>query len=378
MKSGEKKAEDILTGNITPGDQVSPRQQEIASGIQTVLKYAGTEKLTSQEKQLLWNSIERRTQGLSKSLYTVWVKVAAVVLLVLGIGLWQYAERSGNKQHVVQTADTIKPGGNRALLTLSDGTRIALNDLKDGVVKHEKGVRIIKVKGQVKYEIIPEEINEPATYNTITTPLGGQFSVKLPDGTQVWLNASSSLRYPTRFSANNRTVNLQGEGYFEVAKDKFRPFRVETSRQTIEVLGTHFNVQAYTNEEITRTTLIEGSVKVLVTEAGNHSSFLLKPGQQANLGKTMSIAATDTVEAISWKNGRFYFNSSTLPEVMRQLERWYNVEVDYTQAPAIHFNGVISRYADLGSVLNMLEFTGGIKFEVHNRKIRIINPINNP
>jgi transmembrane sensor len=207
-------------------------------------------------------------------------------------------------------------------------------------------------------------------YNTISTPRGGQFEVALPDGTKVWLNAASSLRFPTAFTGKERDVELTGEAYFEVAKNKDLPFHVTSAGQVIEVLGTHFNINAYTDEKSIKTTLFEGSVRV----AKNLKSAMLKPGEQSIVSNddanTIRIADdVDADEVLAWKNGKFYFNDADVETVMRQVSRWYDVDIEYKgKSSADRFTGNFTRDLNLSKTLKLLEFTG-INFKIEGRKI---------
>jgi len=262
------------------------------------------------------------------------------------------------------------PGGNKAFLTLGDGTRIELDSTANGTLALQGSTSIVKQNdGQIVYDANNNKTNE-ALYNTLATPRGGQYKITLADGTKVWLNASSSLRYPAAFTGKERKVEISGEAYFEVAKDVRKPFKVQLNQMEIEILGTHFNINGYDNEDAVRTTLLEGRVKV---NAVNNTSYL-KPGQQARLGKTGDIKIADNIdleETVAWKDGNFQFDNSDISNVMRQLERWYDVEVEYTGTINKHFSGTISRNVRLSKVLEMLQQTGEVKFIVSGTKITV-------
>jgi transmembrane sensor len=297
---------------------------------------------------------------------------AAVVLLLVGLfRLWRtYRSESAVQPPVVVVA----PGGNRAVLTLAGGQKIILDSAASGVLAEQGNTHVQKLgDGQLAYEAGKKGGNTPTAplYNTLTTPRGGQYQLTLPDGTKVWLNAASSLTYPTAFTGGNRTVEMTGEAYFEVAHDKKRPFMVKAGGQTIQDIGTHFNVNAYMDEPAQVTTLLEGAVSV-----GGHP---LRPGEKATVtgvtaaGKTGTGAKTatgagdivisqgDPDEAIAWKNGLFHFTDAGLQTVMRQLSRWYNVDVTYEgNIPPRQFTGMIGRSLTLNQVL-----TGLAKERVH-------------
>jgi transmembrane sensor len=299
--------------------------------------------------------------------------VAAMILLTLSIGV---ALMQGKRiQETAQSSfkQDVDPGGNHASITLADGRTIELSDDKEGVViengklTYTDGVEV--AMGQTG-----------SLYSTITTPIGGQYQVVLSDGTKVWLNAASSIKYPSKFSKDERRVELTGEAYFEVSQiksvpssNKKIPFIIKTTNQEVEVLGTHFNINAYLDEHSTRTTLLEGSVRVFY---GRNASVLLKPNQQSIItpGSTPAIVnSIDPSSAIAWKNGIFNFQDKTLDEVMRQLARWYNLEIVYEGAvPQMEFFGKIRRNNKLSEVLHILE-SAGIHFRVENERRLIIS-----
>jgi len=298
---------------------------------------------------------------------------AAVAIVIIGLGLFFYTNRTSKQADVNKTAFDIKPGGNKAFLTLADGKRLTLTDVKNGEVAQQHGVKITKAAdGQLIYTVssISNE-NNKNIYNTIETPKGGTYQVRLPDGTKVWLNAASTLKYPVSFipSQARRVLLLGGEAYFEVAKDKKHPFIVQTDRQEVRVLGTHFNVNSYSDEKSDKTTLLEGSVKVITL---NGSSKTLIPGQQSQITKTniSVIENIDLEDVTSWKNGYFKFNEG-LESIMNKVSRWYDMDIVYQTKPNNEavFNGKISRNRSLKELLNMLEFVGDVHFKIEGRRI---------
>lgn len=307
---------------------------------------------------------------------------AAVLLIALSSGLFFYFNRSTSVPALLVKQD-IPAGGNKAYLTLADGKRIALNDAANGQLAKETGVAISKsADGQLVYTLSDQSTNERTqpVYNKIETPKGGQYQIVLPDGTKVWLNSASSLRFPAMFTnVKTREVVLNGEAYFEVAHNKKQPFVVKTDRQELTVLGTHFNLSSYAGEEVTKTTLLQGAV--LINRLGNvinpiegKDFVVLKPGQQATLRKTIQTGPADIEMATAWKDGNFLFNELDLKSILQQLSRWYNVEVDYSHVPENRFFTVfISRSVNLSKVLEMLEITGGIQFEIDKKTIKVIN-----
>ncbi|MNX49198.1 fec operon regulator FecR [compost metagenome] len=251
----------------------------------------------------------------------------------------------------------LSPGMQGAILTLANGKQVSLDDMKNGEVEIQSGVKAKLVNGALSYE----QATGTSVYNTVNTPKRRQYQLILPDGTKVWLNSASSIRFPTRFASVERIVEVNGEAYFEVAKNKSVPFRIITKNKfEVVVLGTHFNINSYENEENTSTTLLEGEVRVEF----RNKSVLLKPGQRAQVSqvKNKSNSGIETVDdvdlekTIAWKNGIFDFDGMELKEVMRQLERWYDIEVEYEgPTPKRQFFGEISRKENLSDVLMALE-----------------------
>lgn len=310
---------------------------------------------------------------------SIWprVAVAASIVLLLGTGIF-YFSKSEKEQNIQVAAKPLEiaPGGNRGILTLSNGKQIILSDLsaKDTIAQEgDQDEVTIKMdaNGVITYVINPNVAGSKAddnSFNTLSTPTGGQYNIVLADGTKVYLNAVSSIKYPTQFNGNQRIVELEGEAYFEVAKDKSKPFIVKSDKQSIEVLGTHFNVHAYDNESIVKTTLLEGSVAV----SSKNQKAILKPGQQSNVSDNttkITVKDVDTEAAIAWKNGRFKFDDADLKSVMKQLERWYGIKVEYRgDVSDVRFNGGTFRNKNLSEVLKVLELSN-IKFKVEGKTI---------
>jgi len=266
----------------------------------------------------------------------------------------------------------LPPGSNKAILILSDGSSIALTNAKKGELANDKGVTINKkANGQITYTrdgvSTKQQVN---AFNTVITPRGGQYQLVLSDGTKVWLNSASSLKYPVTFIGNKREIELSGEAYFEVAHNQHKPFRVISNGQVVEVLGTHFNVNAYSDEPAVKTTLLEGSVKVL----SNGIIKTIKPNEQVQImDGSMSIVQVDVTEAIAWKNGFFYFKDDDIKSVMRQLARWYNVDIKYEgQISQREFSGEISKNIDASKLLDILSLEK-INYQIENKTI-IIKP----
>jgi transmembrane sensor len=302
--------------------------------------------------------------------------VAASIIIALSAGIYYFNASyfANTPSRIANTSKDILPGKNKAVLTLANGETLQLSDNKAGVVIDSKkltyndGTDVASSKqAQLGNGIAPG--NEVK----LSTPRGGTYQVELPDGTRVWLNAASSLKFPVQFSKKERRVLLNGEAYFEVAKNKQHPFVVETSKQEVKVLGTHFNITGYAEDAATKTTLLEGAVRV--TDLGGKSSIkdvVLNPGQQSVVaGKQLKVFEVDTEEAVAWKNGTFIFTGQTLNEIMKQVERWYDVEVVFennelkTQA----FRGTVSRFKNISQLLEVLESTGSVHFRVEGRRV---------
>lgn len=296
--------------------------------------------------------------------------MAAAAIAVLALGAWMFLSRKQEPAVIVQQqANDALPGTSKAVLTLADGTTIPLDSGGNQLIS-QQGAAIRQTGGLLEYQ--PQQAGAQPVYNILKTPRGGQFRIVLPDGSAVWLNAESSLRFPVAFTGAERRVEMTGEAYFEVRSDAAKPFRVQVTPQTeVAVLGTHFNINAYTNEPGISTTLLEGAVQVT---AGS-GSRRLSPGQQAtvnSVGQIIVLQNADTEEATGWKNEIFYFRDADIQSVMRQLERWYDVEVEYRgRVPSRRFQGEIQRNLKLSDVLEGLRSTG-IGFSIEGKKIIVM------
>jgi transmembrane sensor len=298
------------------------------------------------------------------------IAVAASILVVMGTGtfvLFQIRHQSSLALASKQSADK-SPGKTGAILTLSNGSKIVLDSVGNGLLANQNNTAVSKRNGGLVYSA---GSGAKTVYNTMATPRAREYNLELSDGTKVWLNASSSITFPTSFASNERKVVLTGEAYFEVAKDKDRPFRVLVNDMQVNVLGTHFNVNAYDDEDAVSTTLLEGSV--LLTEKGR--KVLLKPGQQAQREKSGSTVVKDNVnldEVMGWKNGVFYFENASLKSVLRQLSRWYDVDVVFEKdVPSRTFEGEIQRNLQLSQVLKILE-RNKVRFEIDGKILRVM------
>ncbi|MDB5061532.1 MAG: hypothetical protein JWP67_1375 [Mucilaginibacter sp.] len=309
-----------------------------------------------------------------------WIAVAATVLLFTVIGSYFYSYKKVVKQQVAQNhvfKNDIQQGRNKAILTLGNGKKIVLDDAKNGQLAVEGNVAITKnVDGQIIYDAADQTSTATATaeiaYNTIATPKGGQYQVRLPDGSWVWLDAASSITFPSTFTGDKRRVQLAGEAYFEVAKDPAKPFLVNVDeKQQIEVLGTHFNVQAYPDDHDIKTTLLEGSVKLLY----RNKQAILKPGQMAvnDPDQSLLIKPADIYEVMAWKNNMFVFNNENIKSIMKRLSRWYDVDVVFEgNVEKVNFFGNYSRSKSLVNLLKDIELTEKVHFKIKGRRVTII------
>ena len=328
----------------------------------------------------LFRKIRARTARPVKHMQQRWL-TAAAALILFSVAAWLlFNGRSTHRSLAATTsakqppAADITPGGNKATLTLADNTTIDLDAAKVGVLGQQGNTQLIKHKdGQLSLRAAgPKATAVTMTYNLLTTPRGGQYQLVLPDGSKVWLNAASRLKFPTSFGGKERLVELQGEAYFEIARNPSMPFKVSLmgdQHAHIEVLGTHFDVKAYADEPAIHATLLEGSVRVRRGE----TATLLQPGQEArwNSSTDLKVTTADVEETIAWKNGLFKFNEATIEEVMRQLSRWYDVEVVYVNGiPNDLFRGEIYRNVSVSKVLKVLE-ASGVHFTVEGKKILV-------
>ena len=304
------------------------------------------------------------------------IAIAASIIGVLLVSFFLLNDKIGKKEIAKSEIDQqrfkndVLPGGDKATLTLADGSTIVLDDAQNGTLAQQGNSKIIKLGGKLSYDPTNKNSGE-IVYNTVSTPKGGQYQLELPDGSQVWLNATSSIHFPTSFIGTERRIGITGEAYFEIAKDPNMPFIVTVNNAEVQVLGTHFNVNSYNDEDNVKTTLLEGSVRFV--NDGNIS--ILKPGQQAQLtneGTTKVVSNVDVDEVIAWKNGMFDFENAGIETVMRQLSRWYDVEIEYKGKTDDLFIAEMRRNIKLSDALKALELTGKVKFDIQGKKIIVM------
>jgi ferric-dicitrate binding protein FerR (iron transport regulator) len=299
-----------------------------------------------------------------------WYSAAAAIVLIMSSGLY-FNSLKKKTTITVKTESTrfkndVLPGDNRAILTLDDGSLINLDDAQNGVLASENNTDIRKTgSGQLEYST-DNKLIQTVKYNTLSTPMGGQYQLLLPDGSKVWLNSGSSIRFPTAFIGKERVVELKGEAFFDIKENKKMPFIVRTNNSM------DINVMAYEDEKSINTTLLEGSVQIL-KETG---STYLEPGQAAVLNKgsgKIKVAPADIEDAVAWKNGYFIFSNENIESIMRKVSRWYNVEIEYQgNLNNKDFVGTISRDKNISELLKMLELTGAIHFRIEGRRVTVM------
>jgi transmembrane sensor len=305
----------------------------------------------------------------------VWRRIAAAVILVFAItGITYFLQykkdQTGNPASLSQVQrfkNDISPARSGVTLTLGDGSRIRLDSAANGKLASQGKTIILKLDSTLAYQ--SKSKTEAVLYNTVSTAKGQDYHIQLADGTEVWLDAMSSIHFPTSFPGNDRQVEITGQAYFEVKKDPLRPFRVKSGNQTVEVLGTHFNINAY--DPIIKTTLLEGSVRI----STGRSSVTLTPGQQALLNGQGSLSQNSNVdmeETMAWKNGRFHFDGASVNEIMNQISRWYDIDVVYQDKIPEEFVAKISRGLPVSKLLNLLEMTGQVAFTIDGNKVTVM------
>ncbi len=306
-----------------------------------------------------------------------WWKYAAAAIIIVMAGVcvyYSFIKSTGSlplvKTPAAKVAKDFLPGGNKAVLTLGDGNTIVLDSAKDGALAVQGNTEIVKAEGSLTYN--QQRKDQAVVYNSITTHRGGQYQLMLADGSKVWLNAASSIRFPTAFTGKERLVEISGEAYFEVTKNASKPFIVLVNNMKVEVLGTSFNINSYSDEPYLKATLLEGKISVSINDSKN----ILAPGQQAQLTDNNTLKIVDKVnvdQIMAWKNGVFNFDGADLPTVMRQVARWYDVDIIYkgtvTKEP---FKGEISRNVPASKVLQMLEYLG-VRFKIEGKTIVVLS-----
>ncbi|TFF37759.1 FecR family protein [Mucilaginibacter psychrotolerans] len=336
-------------------------------------KFYFNESESVHDVNLVWNNIQNNIQN--PPVRRLWPRIAAAasILLMITSGAYFMIRKPLSSQITGAVVTDFRPGGNKAVLILDNGQQIQLNNAPNGRLATQGAASVSKDSDGLLAYNAAKTANTIPGLNTLITPRGGQYHVILSDGTQVWLNSASSIKYPTTFEEADRTVDVTGEAYFEVAHNAEKPFKVRSRGQLVTVLGTHFDVNTYADEPATRTTLLEGRVRI---EAGL-KSITIKPGQQAVYADDKLIVnQADIDDAIAWKNGMFRFNEESLESIMRKISRWYNVNVYYEndEVRGTVYTGIITHFDNVSKVLRMLELTKKVKFKITGDKIIVTKP----
>lgn len=370
----------VLDGWLAASDLNKAVYDEVLSGTWPVadLKYYNS---ISYDEQ--WEKVQQKITAANlppvetpvRSLRFWWAAASVVVLILAGWWIWSQQQHSAVPQQEKQMLADIAPGKQGAVLTLADGSEVLLDSLGNGIVADQQGTSAVMSGGSLTYSKNRNTNANAVIYNAVTTPRGRQFHLVLPDGSEAWLNAQSSIRYPTSFAGKERRVDISGEVYLEIKKDAAKPFFVDVpGKAEIAVLGTAFNVKAYADEPLLNTTLINGAVKV--SPAGKVQAVILKPGYSAqmpaNRPDNIKTVPADLDQVLAWKNGVFYFDNATLQEVMRELSRWYDIEVIFEPGlPETHFGGKINRDVNLAGLLRGLQATG-IQFRIEQGRKLVV------
>ena len=383
MNSKQAKAilENYRTGKCSPEERRLVEQwyaQLVATGEWQWSDEERTQLQQAMKKNLLDRINSERQEGSRRVLFLkpAYWWVAASLLLVLGAGAYffTYSRHGGAHDNSLATQqerfkNDISPANQRVILTLSDGSTQVMDSIAQGTVTLQGNTRAIKQAGSIAY--LGDHASK-VVYNTLTTEKGRTFHLQLADGTGVWLDALSSVRFPTAWPRDERVVEVTGQAYFEVAKDVRRPFKVHCGNQVVEVLGTHFNINSYNRMDL-QTTLMEGSVKVVPKNTA--AVILNKPGQQTkgdDNGMVKMIEAVDVDEVMAWKEGRFQFNGSSVEQIMDQISRWYNLDVVYKDKINETFVADIRRDVPVSKLLALLEMTKQIRFVIEGNKITVV------
>ena len=344
------------------------------TGADKDLNYHELESADTLKAELL-KRIESRIGFTRVHKLAFWYRMAtaACVLVFLSIGSYYLFHKPPIRQSAKTKKQDLAPGGNKATLTLANGQQISLSDIHNGIIASQSNIGITKTKdGRVIYNS-NQFTDKEVIYNTITTPRGGEISVRLTDGTIAYLDAASSMRYPVNFMGNERKVEITGQVYFEVVHNATKPFRVTVKGESIYDIGTHFNINAYDDEPAIKTTLLEGSVKV----GKGNSVVLLKPGQAAVLSintNKIQVEQANLEKTMAWKNGELVFDGDNIVPIMREISRWYNADIVY-QTSTEHkiFVGSVSRFKNVSEVLKTLELTGTVHFKIEGRRIIVMD-----
>jgi transmembrane sensor len=358
-----------------------PAEQSVHEHLEQLIEQFNTRELVPAVNwEHVYQQIQEKTMGDAAPVISrrriPWFRItaAACIILLLGISAFYFRQPVANNNTVIKKTvpviqTDVQPGTAGAILTLSNGKQIVLDSTGNGPLLTQGNTKLLNQQGRLSYNNTAPD-GSAVVYNTMTTTKGKQYQLQLSDGSKIWLNAASSVTYPTSFTGNERKISITGEAYFEIAHDAKRPFTVSTNGMEIQVLGTHFNVNAYDDEENTSTTLLEGSIKI----KNQHTTALLTPGQQLQLnkqGKIKLVTDADVQEAVAWKDGLFLMKKAGIASIMRQIARWYDVEVSYSDGiPAGRISGDIPRNMNLSKVLEVMELSG-VHFTMNGKKVEV-------
>lgn len=337
----------------------------------------------TERKRVVLQKILSGMQDVQTPVYSLpkrmkWIRLAAasVIALMLTTGVYYFTHHSKPGQELPAASrykNDVEPGGNKAILTLANGSKIMLDSAINGVLARQGSAKAVKAdSGSLVYEpVAGGGMQADLVFNTLATPRGGEYQLTLSDGSRVWLNAASSIKYPIAFAGNERLVEITGEAYFEVQHNSKMPFRVKAGGIMVEDVGTQFNINAYGDEPVLKTTLVEGAVNI---SSDMQKGIALHPGNQAWADANGDIqvkTGIDVEEAVAWKNGVFDFRDASIETIMRQLARWYDLDLKYETRVSQHFMGKIYRNSNLSQVLRMLELVGGVHFNIEGKQVTI-------
>jgi len=387
-------AEKWLKGTISPDEEkefaawYNARQED---PVEITADFATSEEeLSARMLQYIQQHQKPVSTAVVKKVWWPRIAAAAAILILIASAAYIWLKPAAKKQEmavVKQAVQDKSPGSDKAVLKMPDGSEIVLDEAHNGTLRSQEHLNVVKQNnGTIAYETSGKAAATEVAYHILSIPRGGQYQLVLADGTKVWLNAASGIRFPTIFTGHERVVELTGEAYFEVAKNASMPFKVKVNRTgrlgennaadaEITVLGTHFNINAYADEAAINTTLLEGAVKVTgkASAAEKDKPVILKPGQQATVAsgtEPVKVQAVEVEDVVAWKEGLFKFRKMNVESIMRQVARWYNVEVEYVGHPVgQHYNGVIARNVPVSEVIKMLELTKTMHFDVEGDKI---------
>jgi len=354
--------------------QEDQKHQRYYNSLKEYYERGSTINPSSDEIEGAWNSVEHRISGKKSNIRRRLVVITSVAAsLLVALTIFYYTQPVQEQVHVAENVNTIKPGCKKAVLILDNGKSLNLAANDTFQIK-EDGASLKNTGNKLQYTAASKS-TEKLSYNTLKVPRGGEYYLVLADGTKVWLNSESTLRYPVKFLGDDRRIELTGEAYFEVTKNKHKPFRVVSGKQIVTVLGTHFNISAYPEDSVTYTTLVEGHVNVQLKDNPNVQQSLV-PNEQSRVsltGNQIKKRVVDPARYIAWKNGRFIFKDERLDDMMSTLSRWYDVHVVFSnqRAKQIQFTGNLERYSDFSEILDLIEKTDEVKFSIKDNLVTV-------